>query len=181
VALSEVRAASLGVTFGSQSGEISDSAQQVALGSPLLSPASARRELWEDRLGHQDESPEENSNHLSVHVDNYLRKERLRVDSGGISVGRFSAKRNNLLRFLDWAGKTTSIEAINSKLVQDFHWRNPPSWFAMSQPYPIDDPWFRHILLLHRILVSVSPSEDFPVPCRVDRLEDACAVWETLH
>lgn len=51
----------------------------------------------------------------------------------------------------------------------------------MSEAYKIKDTWCRLIPLLHRILAGSAASDEFPEPSRANRLEDACAVWETLH
>ncbi len=51
----------------------------------------------------------------------------------------------------------------------------------MSEPYQIDDPWCRHLPLLHRIVAGDARPEEFPRVSDSLELEEACAIWESLH
>jgi len=44
-----------------------------------------------------------------------------------------------------------------------------------------DDNWCRHIPTLHRVLADPDQISDFPQASGILELEDACAIWETLH
>ncbi len=51
----------------------------------------------------------------------------------------------------------------------------------MNQPSCLDDPWCRYIPQLHRLLADPSTIDQFPSVTREMSLDEACAVWETLH
>jgi hypothetical protein len=51
----------------------------------------------------------------------------------------------------------------------------------MTSPHLITDPWCQHIPQLHRVLADPSMIDSFPTVSRDLPLQDACAVWETLH
>ena len=51
----------------------------------------------------------------------------------------------------------------------------------MSGPYRVEDTWCRYLPLLHRLLADPLSDEPFPRVAESLPLEDACAVWETLH
>lgn len=44
-----------------------------------------------------------------------------------------------------------------------------------------EDNWCRHISTLHRVLADPNQTSDFPQVSGILDLEEACAVWETLH
>ena len=51
----------------------------------------------------------------------------------------------------------------------------------MNSVYRIEDPWCRHLPLLHRLLADPPSDEPFPRVAESLPLQEACAVWETLH
>ena len=51
----------------------------------------------------------------------------------------------------------------------------------MSNASQNEDPWCQYIPLLHRILAASDVASAFPDVTRVATLDQACAVWETLH
>lgn len=51
----------------------------------------------------------------------------------------------------------------------------------MSVLYRVEDSWCRYFPLLHRLLADPLSEELFPPAAASLRLNEACAVWETLH
>ena len=87
----------------------------------ILTPTEVEQEIWKDRLKQTGAEQDDTSARLGEQVDRFLEHEKLRVHSENLSAGRFGSKRNNLHRFLDWAGRTTPVDAINGAVIQDFH------------------------------------------------------------
>ncbi|MBI1246793.1 tyrosine-type recombinase/integrase [bacterium] len=87
----------------------------------FVSDKQAKRDIWRDRLSIQEERPEEPENTVETYVNQFLEKERLRVEAKRLSASRFTSKRNNLFRFRDWIGSRTAIDAIDGAMIQAFH------------------------------------------------------------
>lgn len=88
---------------------------------PILTRGQLEREIWKDRLEKMPVEQAHPTERLGFHMQNYLNREILRVQAKELSASRFASKRNNLLRFQDWAGENLLIESITGDLVQRFH------------------------------------------------------------
>jgi len=95
--------------------------KQTRSGGQFLGPTGMDKRIWEDRLTQTSKELENATHRIGPTLERYLDLELLRVHSGNLSSGRFASKRNNLLRFQDYAGETTPVESVNGVLVQDFH------------------------------------------------------------
>lgn len=84
-------------------------------------PKEMEKRLWQDRLAQTAKQQENVTQRIGPCLERYLDLELLRVQSGNLSTGRYTSKRNNLNRFKDYVGETTPVGSINGVFVQDYH------------------------------------------------------------